>query len=179
MTKNRNRAAFRNAVVAGIVALVSTAAMAAPAHAAPATRAPSSGIEAVPVAAAPAAVSYYTLKSRAGNVCLGSNGTYVTVITCSSSSTYQRWQKGTVNGWSVWINVGYRKAMTASGTNLILSATVGNRNQGFVYDSRESIVYWQGVDTLVLEAASPTSGAHVYLLGESGVGDQKWALTAH
>jgi hypothetical protein len=173
MTKIRSRAVFRNAIVAGIVALVSTAAMAAPANAASATRTSSAK------AAAPAAVSYYTLKSRAANVCLGSNGTYVTVNTCSSSSTAQRWQKGTINGWSVWINVSYRKAMTASGTNLVLSTTVGNRNQGFVYDSRESIVYWQGVDTLVLEQASTSSGAHVYLLSESGIGNQKWALTAH
>jgi hypothetical protein len=161
-------------VFIGAAAVAATlGAMAGPADAAPARSAAApaaqGGLEAVPVAVGPDAVTQYTLKQRTGNVCLSSNSSnYVTVNTCSSTSTYQRWEIGTVNGWSVWINVGKPgKALTTSGSSsgasMSLQTAVGEKSQGFVWFSSESLVYWQGNDTLVLSANNATNGSRVYL----------------
>jgi hypothetical protein len=177
----------------GAAAVAATlGALAGPAHAAPArsTAAPAApaaqgGLEAVPVAVGPYAVIQYTLKLRTGNVCLSSNSSnYVVVNTCSSSSTYQRWQIGTVNGWSVWINVGKPgKALTTSGSSsgasMSLQTAVGERSQGFVWLNSDSLVYWQGNGALVLSANSNTNGSRVYLKTDTGIGNQRWSLTAH
>jgi hypothetical protein len=174
----------------GAAAVAATlAALAGPANAAPArsTAAPAAqaGLEAVPVAVGPAAVTQYTLKLRTGNVCLSSNSSnYVVVNTCSSTSTYQRWQIGTVNGWSVWINVGKPgKALTTSGSSsgasMSLQTAVGERSQGFVWRNSDSLVYWQGNSALVLSANSNTTGSRVYLKTDTGIGNQRWSLTAH
>jgi hypothetical protein len=139
----------------------------------------------VPVAIGPNAVIQYTLKLRTGNVCLSSNSSnYIAVNTCSSTSKYQRWEIGTVNGWSVWINVGKPgKALTTSGSSsgasMSLQTAVGEKSQGFVWYSNENLVYWQGNDTLVLSANSNTNGSRVYLRSDTGIGNQRWALTAH
>jgi hypothetical protein len=174
----------------GVVAVAATlVALAGPVHAAPAqsTAAPAAqgGLEAVPVAVGPNAVIQYTLKLRTGNVCLSSNSSnYIVVNTCNSTSTYQRWEIGEVNGWSIWVNLGKPgKAVTtsgySSGSSLSLQTAVGEKSQGFGWSYQESLVYSQGNSALVWSANNNTSGSRVYLKSDTGIGNQRWILTAH
>ncbi|GAB3269323.1 hypothetical protein GCM10027456_55630 [Kineosporia babensis] len=129
------------------------------------------------------AVREYRLRLRADGdkFCMSTSNGKAVLKKCSSSSKYQRWQIGKINGYPVWINVGHPgKALTVNsfspGAPLLLKSAVGNGKQSFQYADLDQIVYATSSPTLVLAAGDAKSGSAVRLEQDLDVGRQKWAL---
>ncbi len=192
------RAHLRKTAIAGlgIAGLAAASGLAGQAEAAPLTNSSArhqaasskaAGLTMVPVARAggPDAATEYraTLAPGGHKLCLSTSSGNIVVNTCSSTSNYQRWEIGLVDGFSVWDNVGHpgdvlTTSGSTSGSAMVLKAIHdGDRTQSFDFVSEQQTIYWTPNSKLVLEAKNDTSGSRVYLITKSGVGDQQFDVT--